>query len=173
MIIYRPSFGRGGRLKTTAEGSKKRSEFGEFDAIVGTAAATYLVESKWSRSPELRDTELTLREAQIHRHKVFRWYLDNWRSNHPTSWEEFRAKNSISFEDKFSGLAIAPQGSILAQNLEFVLDSLKPHGKDVRDVLLYLAVSGSKVPNAIKPSHFSLVHMEYTPISPGGYFELR
>ena len=63
LVIYRPSFGRGGRYKTSAKSTRKRSEFGEFDGIVGTTIATYLIESKWSRSTELKDRELKLREA--------------------------------------------------------------------------------------------------------------
>ena len=42
-VIYRPSFGRGGRTK---------ANFGEFDAIIATSQHFLPVESKWGSSSE-------------------------------------------------------------------------------------------------------------------------
>ena len=61
--FFRPSLGRRG----AAPDGKPRSEFGEFDAIIGTARAVYLVEAKWSASSELKGTDLTLRPEQKRR----------------------------------------------------------------------------------------------------------
>ena len=43
IILYRPSFGRGGRSK---------SNIGEFDAIIGSSETIYLIESKWDNCKE-------------------------------------------------------------------------------------------------------------------------
>src|SRR2546426_593351 len=48
LVFYRPSFGRRGSALT----GSLRSEFGEFDVIIGTPRAVYLVEAKWSASAD-------------------------------------------------------------------------------------------------------------------------
>src|SRR5512143_1712426 len=62
-VIYRPSFGRRGSIGPTATNEQYSAEFGEFDAILGTRQAVYLVESKWDSSSEIRDDQITLRDV--------------------------------------------------------------------------------------------------------------
>src|SRR2546421_12810655 len=92
-VLFRPSFGRN---STRARGSL-RSEFGEFDAIVVTRSAAYLVEAKWSTSAELEDRVVRLRPEQRRRHQVFRSYFDAWTKVIPLDWEGFRAGHSPEF----------------------------------------------------------------------------
>lgn len=53
LVFYRPSFGR----RSSALAGSPRSEFGEFDAIIRTARAVYLVEAKWSASGEIAGSD--------------------------------------------------------------------------------------------------------------------
>src|SRR5688500_220649 len=78
VIFYRPSFGR------RSSAGAPRSEFGEFDAIIGTARAVYPVEAKWSASGKLDGQELTLRPEQLRRHQAFRLFFDEWRRDRPS-----------------------------------------------------------------------------------------
>src|SRR4051794_203746 len=60
--VYRPSFGRRAANHVDA-GQTERSEFGEFDAIVATSQAIYLIESKWHGKSVIRGGTITLGEA--------------------------------------------------------------------------------------------------------------
>jgi hypothetical protein len=133
--FFRPSFGRRG----TAKGGKPRSEFGEFDAIIGTAQAVYLVEAKWSSSGELRGTDLTLRPEQIRRHKAFRVYLTARRAYPGLSWPAF----ADAVRPALLAHEIVPpnEGTTLAKNLAFVLDRLSGCGDQIVDVLLFSRMS--------------------------------
>ena len=86
--FFRPSFGRRGPLSD----STPRSEFGEFDAILGTTEGVYLIEAKWSGSGELVGTTIELRSEQKRRHQVFRTYLEEWRRQPPDNWQEFAGR---------------------------------------------------------------------------------
>ena len=47
-----------------ASGGAKRSEFGEFDALIVTSEAAYLIEAKWGSSRENDNGEARLRDEQ-------------------------------------------------------------------------------------------------------------
>lgn len=171
-VIYRPSFGRGGAAKKVSTEGSNRAEFGEFDAIVATPEATYLVESKWTRSSEHQEGVVQLADRQVHRHEVFRWLLDAWRADRPPSWRTFFDARGSDFAAKFEGMALAPVGSILAGNLEFVLNLLSGEGAVIRDILLYLGLRGHPAPTSVEPNSFELVCMTYEPLPGSAYFRL-
>ena len=135
VVLYRPSFGR---RSGTAE--RPRSEFGEFDAIVGTPEATYLVEAKWSASSELTEGVLTLRKEQLRRHKILRRYIDGWRRAGSVDWATFISSDDAREVLAVSGVSLPGPGTTLARNLEFVLKTVEACGP-VRDVLL-LSIPG-------------------------------
>jgi hypothetical protein len=171
-VIYRPSFGRGGAAKKDSTGGSNRAEFGEFDGIVSTPQAIYLVESKWSRSPEHQEGIVRLRDVQVRRHRLFRWMVEAWRTDHPSSWDAFFDANGSSFTAEFPGMALAPVGSVLAENLEFVLNLLLEGGREIRDVLLHLGIPGHTTPSTVEPSTFRLICISYEPLPGSAYFQL-
>ncbi len=172
LVVYRPSFGRRGAAHGEGTGGTPSAQFGEFDAIVATSQAIYLVESKWDASSELRDGVITLRPEQCARHRVLRWYLDRWFQEPPANWPSFVAHESHSFQAEFPGLRLAPEGSVLARNLRFLLDKLSTYGHDIRDALLYLTAAKGALPCAVEPKGFTLVTLPYRPLEASNYFEL-
>ena len=142
LVLFRPSFGRG----TRAAAGRVRSTFGEPDALIGTPAATYIVEAKWNLSGERepawnsvgeRNGEIIkLRSEQILRHKIMRAYLESWRELQPRSWSDFAESASQLLGASTPGFVPPRQGTRLAQSLEFVLRRLESSGP-VKDVLLY------------------------------------
>jgi len=134
--FFRPSFGRSG-----GSGS---AQFGEFDSILASSEDIYLIESKWDNFSENLSDEITLDNEQILRHKILSWYFMNWTANHYLDWREFINTVQNDFITKFPDRKIAPAGSLLAQNLEFVLNKLLEHCKrfnysprNPKNVLLY------------------------------------
>lgn len=166
LVFYRPSFGR-----RSGSDDKPRSEFGEFDAIIGTEYSVYLVESKWSRSSELGES-LTLREEQIRRHQIFHWYLKEWQASNATHWKYFKKSNDIAYSQKFKHSVLPPNDSALASNLEFVLNQLKPCGTLIQDVLLFIRIDEEQFPSSVEPAQFRLVTLSQTPIGGAGYIQL-
>jgi hypothetical protein len=102
---------------------------------------------------------------------VLRWYLETWRTGRPNSWDDFVRTHDPLFRTRFPGNKMAPAGSTLAQNLEFVSRQLDRSGLRVRDVVLFIGFAKSDVHPATVPSGFSLVTVEYEPLTPTGYFE--
>jgi hypothetical protein len=172
LVIYRPSFGRQGKAKEMGPGSVARAEFGEFDAIIGTPGAVYLVESKWGSSAEAKGVLLSLRPEQAHRHKVFRWYLEVWRAKLYARWQDFVIQNSARFQKQFPGNKLAPDGSTLAKNLQFVLSELSFFGNSIRNVLMFIGLPDEDCPTGVENSGFSMVSLQYKPIHPTVYFEM-
>ena len=102
------------------------------------------------------------------------WYLKKWWVTCPKNWNNFVTLHQRSFETKFSGKKIAPKGSDLAHNLEFVLNKLDSCGKQVVNVLLFMKEVSSKQKRTIKdPISFVLVTLDYQPIAPSGYFQME
>ena len=153
-VFYRPSFGR--------RGGAKRSEFGEFDAVIITPKTVYLVESKWDGSEaSFPNNVLKLGDVQIQRHRIFRWYHENWKGE---NWKEFAQKHAQEFRTKF-GRSIVRENSLLSQNLMRVLN--KTRGKKLVDILLFLH---RKEPPRIQ-TNFKVVKIKYEPTE-GEYLEL-
>ena len=173
LVVYRPSFGRHGAAHGEGTKGTASAQFGEFDAIVATPQGIYLVESKWDASSELHDGVITLHPVQCARHRILRWYLDRWFQERPANWRSFVAHGSHSFQAEFPGVCMAPEGSKLARNLEFLLDELGAYGHDIRDVLLYLTAAEGDLPYAVKPEGFSLVCLHYDVLGGSAYFALE
>ena len=162
IVLYRPSFGR----------SAKSSPFGEFDAIVGTPKAVYLVEAKWSRSGEAWESQMNLRSEQLRRHRIFRWYLERWRAAPVSDWAVFMdAAAREQFGGTFEGKALAPSGSILAQSLEYTMTLLAACGA-VEDVLLYCDIDGRPCPPNVEGFCFTQVYMRFLDATPSGFFPM-
>lgn len=134
ICFFRPSFGRGGRSKD----NDFSSNFGEFDAIIGTHQAVYLVETKWSSS-RMTETTIPLADPQIRRHKAFRAYLNEWRRNTPKDWADFSSR--IIPELHVLRLVVPTSDKALARNLEYVLHKLAKCGPKTVDVLLFCKLS--------------------------------
>lgn len=132
--FFRPSFGR--------SGGNRSSGFGEFDFIILSSQRLYLGESKWDRSSEpITSGLLALRAEQQLRHDIFKFYVEEWAFGSYPSWRDFRLKAKSKLERRGINKPIAPEGSLLAANLQTVLRIIREHFSalpDIRDVLLYL-----------------------------------
>ena len=139
-VFFRPSFGR----RSSPKSGPMRSEFGEFDGIIGTARAVYLVEAKWPGSGKLGGTDLRLRPEQVRRHQAFRIYLDEWRRERPSEWATF----AEHVRPALGRLRLSPPHARtkLARNLEYVLSRLESCGTKTADVLLFCRLSESTSP---------------------------
>ncbi|RLE70846.1 MAG: hypothetical protein DRJ43_01090 [Thermoprotei archaeon] len=170
LVFYRPSFARGGG----------KANFGEFDAILASPTSVYLMESKWDGLSPNRKDEIELRKEQVLRHEIFAWYYRNWDSGYH-SWREFKTEKEAVFPFKDRG--IAPENSILARNLEFVLSKLHDHGyggKRIRNVLLYFYDEriSKKIRRVVTAEDgeeidFEVVNIEYGRYTSGGFISLK
>ena len=138
VVFYRPSFGRRGGTPD-APGS----QFGEFDAIIGTARAVYLVEAKRSGSGELAGTDLQLRPEQIRRHLAFRAYFEEWRRERPEDWTSFATRMRAAFDSRGLHLDAPAAGTMLAKNIADVLGRLDLCGPKLIDILLFCRLSNT------------------------------
>jgi hypothetical protein len=168
LVIYRPSFGRG----MGAHRSARQSTFGEFDAIVATSTAVYFIESKWHRSSEAQRRTVEVRYTQVARHEMLRWYRRHWSSDFAGKWADFAKVHSTEFERRFDTSCLPPAGSTLSENIEFVLRRLEPFPQDMVDVVLFVGIKGSRVPEAVNPPSFRLVALSYDGLEGTGYFEM-
>ncbi|MCK4365107.1 MAG: hypothetical protein KAW45_03570 [Thermoplasmatales archaeon] len=155
-VLYRPSFGRRGGLHS--------SQFGEFDFIILSENKVYLGESKWDGSSELTNGIIELREEQLLRHKIFNCYLECWLKNKCSCWDEFREKLKSYFEKEGIPKPAAPTNSILASNLQTILDIIKKHFHtfpEIKNVLLYMHKTKTDLPNDIN-GNFKLLLVDYS-----------
>lgn len=158
-VFFRPSFGR--------RGGDDSPQFGEFDFIILSKGQLLLGESKWDKSSEkLRDGVLQLRDEQKLRHRILKFYVEEWAFGSYSSWREFADKARVKLQ--LSGIAkpLAPENSLLAYNLQTVLRVIKKHYPslpDIRNVLLYL-YNGATVeqPPEKASEGFELVLIDYS-----------
>ena len=137
-----------------------------------------MIESKWDGLSPNRKEEIELSDKQVLRHEIFAWYYRNWDGRRYHSWQEFKEANEAAFP--FENRRIAPEDSILARNLEFVLNKLHNHGcsgKGIRNVLLYFydgrrskQIKRVKVPG--RGIAFEVVNIEYGQYISGGFIPL-
>ena len=161
LFVYRPSLGRAG--------GRGSAQFGEFDAIVGTPRAVYLIESKWT-GERITNQKVVLAGTQLRRHEVFRWIRDRWLAQRPANWSEFYSANSncADFEKKFDGKRLVRPGHRLASNLEYVLQELHRAGCSAltKDVLLFFYLRGSILPDGVAHApEFAVVSFPFEPLN--------
>jgi hypothetical protein len=155
--LFRPSFGR--------RGGENKAQFGEFDFILLSKEQLYLGESKWHRSSEnINNGLLELREEQRLRHKVFRFYVEEWAFGKYTSWSEFEKAATIKLQTYNIYKPIAPAASLLRANLTTVLDIIKQHFgilPPIKNVLLYLYYgSTTHLPPKSEATDFEVVSID-------------
>lgn len=159
-VFYRPSLGR-------------TKYFGEFDAILITSDYTYLIESKWDWSSDLRQG---LKDHQIRRHRILAWLKENWESKKWENWDEFVKEKNEDFKKCFkyemekegqletrwkylpSEHDVSGRPTKLARNLQTILGKIQ--GKKLIDVLL---VFYENEEIGIKQEGFKIVQMKYKP----------
>ncbi len=172
LVFFRPSFGRRGSLPTESGATADSSQFGEFDAILGTPSCVYLIETKWSRSRECSGGTISLRREQILRHNVFRAYRSAWQSlGADPTWNSLldRHEGKLAVGDIF--YPIAPSGSQLAKNLESVLNGLRGCGEDMRDVIVCVNIHSSRTPPTTTHTGYTLVTIDCP--SSNGFVEIN
>lgn len=170
VVFYRPSCGRG----ESGGDEALRSLFGEFDAIIGTAAGVYLVEAKWHRSSGVRGGRVKLDAAQARRHAIFGTYLRLWRAataEERSSWDRFASAAKAEFEGAHEGWRLV-YSETSTRNVGFVLERLGDCGETVRDVLLFVGPVGVPAPTAV-PNGFTLVAVAYEPLAGGEFVDTR
>ena len=171
IVFYRPSFGRGGGSNTT---NSPRAEFGEFDAIIATPQSIYPIEAKWHASSGANGSRIKIGTVQITRHKIFAWYLAKYAQYKTRPWDDFIQRCGHAFRGAFPDKKLAPSGSKLAVNIEFVLRqllSIRPSSTPT-NVLLYFHPQASPRASSVDPSSFALVNVPFDPQSEGGIFLL-
>lgn len=170
LIFYRPSFGR--------HGSERSAAFGEFDAILVSSENIYLIESKWDNVSECNDDEIIIDEVQKLRHRIFTWYITHWDRKYCNNWKRFVKENQADFQRKFHGKPIAPMGSLLATNLEFILNKFQEHCKNfssnrnIKNVLLFFHNAGTKPPYKTSEA-FRLMNIDYSQEFTGNFVPIE
>jgi len=170
LIFYRPSFGRHSK-----EGS---AVFGEFDAILVSSQNIYLIESKWDNLLTYDDNELALRPEQVTRHSIFSWYITRWDRKYSSNWKSFVKDHQYEFQKKIRTKNIAPTGSLLATNLEFILNKLLEHCKtfspvdNIKNVLLFFYNKEKSTPPSKINRPFKLVSIDYSQEITGNFVTL-
>jgi hypothetical protein len=170
VVYYRPSFGR--------RGGSGRSEFGEFDAIVSTERAIYLVETKWTGSTEWKkDGSVKLKDNQLARHQIFQWYLEEWQDGASGQWASFATDERRSkFQTKFGKTMPTERPATLVRNLEFILQKLGGGGKKIQNILLLVDVLTDpcdKKPVSDVPDSFLSVRIDVRSVGGAGFVELQ
>jgi len=108
------------------------------NSILASSKNVYLIESKWDNLSQNQEVKIELSNVQILRHEIFSWYFMNWSAQQYRNWGEFSNALQNGFMSKFPSRKIAPDKSILARNLEFVLSKLHEYcekGKEPKNVL--------------------------------------
>jgi hypothetical protein len=175
-VFYRPSFGR--------SGGNTSPQFGEFDFIILANTYLYLGESKWARVAKKSDyPTVKLAEWQITRHRLFDFYVKFWASGNYATWEEFSAKASVELRKCGIKKPVAPAGSLLAENLQAILEMIQGHYSsppETKNVLLYLhrGVSQEKLPQSVNgnaddgDADFVVVPIDYSEVSVANFIPL-
>jgi hypothetical protein len=157
LVFYRPSFGR--------HNKESSAVFGEFDAIIASLEQIYLIESKWDNLVNFKNSTIVLRPEQKARHKIFSWYLTHWNKEYSSDWENFVREQEPEFE--FEGKTVAPKGSLLATNLEFILTKIHNHlrkvpsRQNIKNVLFFFYDKEKSTPPISVPKDFTLVPIDY------------
>lgn len=170
LVFYRPSFGR--------SGGEQSAEFGEFDAILVSSENIYLIESKWDNLASFKDSKITLRQEQKMRHRIFSWYILHWDVKYSNNWESFVKEQRDDFQKELKERRMAPTGSLLARNLEFILTKLQKHfrkvssERNIKNVLLFFHNKNTSTPPTKITKGFNLVAIDYSGEIKGNFIPL-
>lgn len=171
LIFYRPSFGRHSKGGSAV--------FGEFDAILVSSENIYLIESKWDNLLRFKKDEIILDKEQKLRHRIFSWYITHWDKKYCNNWESFVKEHQYEFQKKFRRKNIAPTGSLLATNLEFILNKLLEHCKrfssrdNIKNVLVFFYNKEKYTPPSTINRAFKLVSIDYSQEITGNFVTLN
>jgi hypothetical protein len=167
LVFYRPSFGRSGGADS--------SEFGEFDAILISLENIYLVESKWDNLSASKSEKNIVRPVQRLRHQLFSWYITHWDGRYAKNWNRFVDEHGQNFKKKFNKRI--PSNGLLAENLEFLLETILKHCKkfsgeqNVRNVLMFFYKKRLAI-LPVKPEDFTLLTIDYSQNVRGNFVKL-
>jgi hypothetical protein len=168
--FFRPSFGR--------RGGDNSSQFGEFDFILLTTDCIYLGESKWDKSSEkIIDGKLKLREEQLLRHRLFKFYIEKYAyGQYKEEWQVFVNESKLHLSELGITKPIAPANSLLAKNLREILKLIRKRYTDlpvIKNVLLYLHnnLSVNHLPQKVG-NDFDVVSIDYSEGLIGNYIKL-
>jgi hypothetical protein len=167
--FFRPSFGR--------SGGKRSSQFGEFDFILLAEHCIYLGESKWDKSSEkIRGGVLDLRDEQLLRHKMFKFYVEEWAFGDYTDWREFADEVKSKLPQRGIVKPVAPENSLPASNLRTASDVIKQHYTTlpaIRNVLVYFydGRGNGQLPRKAGKD-FAVVPVDYSEVLLGNFIEL-
>lgn len=164
-VFYRPSFGR--------KDGGDAPDMGAFDFILLTQRNLYLGESKWDkRFQVIRDGVVQLEPESLQRHKLFRFYLDQWAFGEYADWDAFRAGARPPVDKP-----VPATGSRLAENLQTVLGIIRDHyaaPPAVRDVLLFFHHQCGSMPVSLEASHgFEIVCVDCSAASKDNYIAIE
>ena len=168
-VFFRPSFGR--------RGGSRSSQFGEFDFLLLARDCLYLGESKWTGSSEkVKRGNLELSPVQLLRHRLFRFYVEQWAFGGYSSWNQFRRQARSKLRERGIAKPLAPTGSLLAQNLQFVLGVITEHYRsslpEITNVLLYLHRGELDEIPRTAGAGFIVVPLDYSEAAKGNYVVL-
>lgn len=144
LVLFRPSFGRKGSAERENEKLRVGPEFGEFDAIICTASCTFLIETKWSKSSELKNGIIKLDQPQTLRHKVFSAYIHEWSSAKEPgrmNWSQFYQDQNGQLETDSLLIDMPREGRRLARNMEYILRKVCITNKPIKDIILFVRMS--------------------------------
>ena len=112
---------------------------------------------------------LALHEVQLLRHKLFKFYVEEWAFGQYADWNDFVAKATLKLKSKGITKPIAPAGSLLATNLQTVLGIIQkhyPNAPEVHNVLLFLHNGmGAKGLPVNAGSDFKVVPLDYAEVA--------
>ncbi len=150
-VFYRPSFGR-------VRG------YGEFDAIIISQEKAYLVEAKWDGSGNL---SRGLGEEQTRRHRILKWFRDNWNGEVGEAWDRFAEKNNPEFKRIFTfstkkgkrvSKFIPSSDRLVGKNLQTILKEIG--NRKLENVLL---IFYKDMPPEVEQDKFTTVVVQYDP----------
>lgn len=163
IFFYRPSFGR-------------KTNIGEFDAIIGTQTHIYLIESKWHESNEVRRRaeEVILDVPQVRRHRRFSSLINLWQTHEMESWDDLlELEDDIIVDGKIYDWKIPASNSKLAANIQSVIVTLLNHAPNaiIKNIILLIHPENINLfpntpadaqPTTQEDLEFELVKMTYT-----------
>lgn len=127
-----------------------------------------VVESKWDNLSRSKNDKITIRKEQELRHRIFSWYIVHWDKKFSNKWDCFVKEHQYDFQKEFQGKIIAPIGSLLATNLEFLLNKLIEHCKgfssedSIKNVLLLFYNKDKSTPPSKIYNIFKMVIIDYS-----------